>query len=45
MCVSETERKIEEIKRNVLKKCTERIQSGEKIIDRGTLPGLKKKWI
>jgi len=45
MCVSETERKIEEIKRTVLKKCTDRIDKGEKYRDYGTLPGLKRRWL
>lgn len=39
------ERKIEDIKRLVLKKCTERIDKGEKYRDYGTLPGLKRKWL
>jgi hypothetical protein len=39
------ERKIEDIKRLVLKKCTERIERGERYSERGTLPGLKRKWL
>lgn len=43
--MNDRDRKIEEIKRLVLKKCTERIDKGEKYRDYGTLPGLKRKWI
>lgn len=39
------DQKIEEIKRKVIMKCIDRINNGEKRIESGTLPGLKRKWI
>lgn len=39
------DQKVDEIKKKVIMKCIDRINNGEKIIEKGTLPGLKRRWI